>query len=360
MVIKKMIEKSIANEYDRSMALEIWKWIKGGLAAAVLSVGAWQSFYTVPANSIAVVQRFGAYSREENSGLRFKIPFGIERATKIPVQQIQTQEFGFRSISGGFIGSNEISKLGSGDLEEMIERSGKVPQGDLGNQMREILKSEYLMLTGDLNMADCEWIVQYNIKSAKDYLFNVKDPVNTLRDSSLSVMKQLTGNRSVDEVITVGREEYALQSKVELQKLLDECGTGINVVALKIQSSNAPAAVRSSFNAVSKALQEKESMINNAMKDYNTEVPRAAGEAQKEIEDAKGYYAKRVNEAKGDVLKFDQVYKAYAQAPLITRARMYYEAIDKFLPQAAEVRVVEQKGAEGGILLKYDLERGGK
>lgn len=330
-MIREFLEE-IPNAEVRKKAISASRWAKTGLVSLIAGIGLLGSFYTVPANSVAIVKRFGAYTRQEDSGLKMKIPL-IESVEKVPVTLPQTEEF-------GFIGTRK-------DLK------GKKNQ-------EAILQSEYLMLTGDLNMADVEWIIQYNIKDPKAYLFNVRDPQNLLRDCSLHVVKQLTGNRSVDEVITIGREEYENASKVELQKLLDECGSGIHVIVSKIQSTHAPQRVRPSFNAVSEAMQKKEEKISNAMEGYNQVVPKAEGEAKKLVEDARGYYAERVNHARGDVMKFSETYRQYAKSPEITRDRMWFEARSELLGKLNNLSIVEQKGIESGLWMRYDLKTGDK
>jgi len=320
--------EQIEDRRERADALNIWKkakrWGLAGLAAAAVVGTAFTSPYTIDKNSVAVLQRFGKYSGKVGPGLHFKLPFGMDKRTVVNVREPQTEEFGYRTPG-------------------------------LGTATPEELKGEYLMLTGDLGMADVEWIVQYDIKDPVAYTFNVKEPKNLLRDLSLSVNKQLIGDRSVDETITIGREEYEGLHKVELQKLLDECGSGMHVVALKLQSTNPPREVQPSFNDVSTAMQQKEGRVSEAMKEYNQVIPQATGDAQKRIEDAEGYRYQRVNAAKGDVLKFSKLFDQYVKATDITQQRMYYESISDFLSRAKDVTIMEQKGAEGGMLLKYDV-----
>jgi len=213
------------------------------------------------------------------------------------------------------------------------------------------------MLTGDLNITDVEWIVQYQIKDARSYLFNIREPRQAIRDASQAVMRQLIGNGSVDEAITIGRIAYESAAKESLQRLLDEYETGIHIVTVKLQSSNPPQRVRPAFNEVNKALQQKEQRINEAMKAYNEAIPKTEGEAKKLIETAKGYAAERVNRAQGDIAKFEKIYEQYSKAPDVTRQRMYLETMSKLLPLIPEKWIIEQGGAEGGILMKLDLER---
>jgi membrane protease subunit HflK len=169
-------------------------------------------------------------------------------------------------------------------------------------------------------------------------------------------MRQLIGNGSVDEAITIGRIEYEVQGKEMLQDLLDKYFTGIHIVTVKLQSSNPPARVRPAFNEVNKALQQKEQRINEAMKDYNEAIPRTRGEAKRVVEFAKGYAAERVNRAQGDVTKFEKILLEYQKAPTITRQRMYFETMSRLLPNIPEKWIIEQGGADGGVLLKLGLD----
>jgi membrane protease subunit HflK len=336
------------------------------LAVVVLAAsGLAGSIYTVPADSAGVVQRFGRFSRTTEPGIHLKAPFGIEEAVAVPVQKVQKEEFGFRTLEAGvnsrYLGADEIEgrRVNSEDLVRLIRESGERVSRSASSQMaetaREILRGEYVMLTGDLNIADVEWIVQYLIKDARSYLFNIREPRQTIRDASQAVMRQLIGNGSVDEAITIGRIEYEVSAKEALQKLLDEYETGIHVVTVKLQSSNPPQKVRPAFNEVNKALQQKETRINEANKAYNEAVPKSKGEAKKAIETARGYAAERVNQAMGDIAKFEKIYAEYIKAPDITRQRMYLETMSKVLPLIPEKWIIEQGGADGGILMKLDL-----
>jgi membrane protease subunit HflK len=294
-----------------------------------------------------------------------KLPWGIEIVTIVPVQKIQKEEFGFRTLKAGinsqYLGVSEIDsgQVDQEDLWKLIVESGEREPRRSGRSLsqagRDILQREYIMLTGDLNLIDVEWIVQYRIGDVKKFLFNVREPKQTIRDASQAVMRQLIGNGSVDEALTIGRVENEIRAKEGLQTLLDEYETGIYVVTVKLQSSNPPQQVRSAFNAVNMAIQQKEQRVNEAKKAYNETIPKTRGEAQKEIETAKGYAAERVNEAQGDVAKFERVYAEYSKAPEITKKRMYLETMSKVLPQITEKWIIEQGGADGGILMKLDL-----
>ncbi len=299
------------------------------------------------------------------SGLASSIYTVPVESVAVPVQKVQKEEFGFRTLEAGvnsrYLGADEIEgrRVSNEDLVRLIRESGERVSRSASYQMaetaREILRGEYVMLTGDLNIADVEWIVQYLIKDARSYLFNIREPRQTIRDASQAVMRQLIGNGSVDEAITIGRSEYEVSAKEALQELLNEYESGIYIETVKLQSSNPPQKVRPAFNEVNKALQQKETRINEARKAYNEAVPKSDGEAKKAIETAKGYAAERVNRALGDVAKFEKIYAEYVKAPDITRQRMYLETMSKVLPLIPEKWIIEQGGADGGILMKLDL-----
>lgn len=358
MVVKEVLEQIEDNE-AKNTALKTWKWVKRGFIGLVACIGLYSSLYTIPNDSVGVVQRFGSYSRTTEPGIHTKWPYGIERVTKVPIKRVQKEEFGFRSLRPGidsqYIGVEEIDqgKISDKDLEKMISGSGErdstPDKARLKEQAKGILKGEYLMLTGDLNMADMEFIVQYDIKDAVKYLFNIREPKETIRDCSNSIIRQLVGNGSVDEAINIGRVEYEVQSKVELQKLLDDYDTGINIVTVKLQSTNPPRNVRPAFHEVNSAMQIKEQRINEAKRTYNEAVPKAKGEALGLVESAKGYAAERVNKAEGDATKFEQVYGEFKKAPEVTMQRMYLETMSKVLPSITDKWIVEQDG-DGGLL----------
>ena len=342
-----------------------WKWIVIAALVVAAAVGLMTSVYTVPADSAGIVKRFGRYSRTTGPGIHLKAPYWIETSVAVPVTKVQKEEFGFRTLQAGvdsrYLGVEDIDARRSNaeDLVRLIRESGERASRSgalqLAEQAKEILRGEYVMLTGDLNITDVEWIVQYQIKDARSYLFNIREPRQTIRDASQAVMRQLIGNGSVDEAITIGRIEYEIAAKESLQAILDEYETGILIVTVKLQSSNPPQKVRPAFNEVNMALQQKETRINEAKKTYNEAVPKTKGEAKKLIETAKGYAAERVNMALGDIAKFEKIYEQYNKAPDITKQRMYLETMSKLLPLIPEKWIIEQDGADGGILMKLDL-----
>ena len=208
------------------------------LALAVL--GAWTAYYTVPSDSVAVVQRFGKYLKEVPPGLHFKLPLGIDAATIVPVKRQLKQEFGF--TTPGASDPYQSSAPGDG-------------------------KRETQMVTGDLNAALVEWVVQYRIADPAKFLFEVREPSETLRYVSESVMREVVGDRTVDEVITIGRQEIETEALVKMQALSTKYAMGISIDQVQLKNINPPGPVQESFNEVNQAQQEKEKLINEARRD---------------------------------------------------------------------------------------------
>ena len=273
------------------------------------------SFYTVEADEIAVVLMFGKSVRQAEPGLHFKLPLGIERAISVPVRKVFKEEFGFRTLKAGV-----RTQYDTGDFSE-----------------------ESLLLSGDLNIADVEWVVQYKIKNPENFLFSVRNPQRALRDLSESVMSRIIGDRTVTEVLTVGRIEIAAEVETHLQQLLDLYQTGLDVATVTLQDVNPPDEVKAAFNAVNEAKQEKERLINEAWRDYNQSVPKSKGLAAQQISEAQGYALKRVNEAQGDADRFKSIRTEYQKAKEVTRRRLYLEAMQQFLPQVKEIYVIDGK-----------------
>ncbi len=285
------------------------------LAIAVLAI-VLTSVKTVGPEEEGVVLNLGQYNRTVQPGLNFILPFGVERMYKIPVQRQLKHEFGFRTASAGV--------------------------------RTEYVKSSYIdessMLSGDLNMADVEWVVQYRIINSYQYLFRVRNAEKTLRDMSESVMRKVVGDRTVNEVLTVGRQEVASRAEVLLQKLCDEYQNGIRIDQVVLQDVNPPQTVKPSFNAVNQAQQERETLINEAESEYNQVVPRARGEAEETIQLAEAYALNRVNGAKGEAARFNALYEEYAKAPDVTKKRIYLETMERILPKLGNKIIVDEKG----------------
>lgn len=281
---------------------------------AVLT-GLWSAFYTVPADSEAVVLRFGRYQRTVPPGLRFKLPWGIESVRKLPVKRQLKAEFGF-----GTSGASNPHQ--SSDPEEWPR--------------------EKAMVTGDLNVALVEWVVQFRISDPRAFLFQVRDPEWTLRDVSEAVMRQVIGDRTVDEVITVGRQEIEFEALRELQRLVNLYELGLAIDQVQLKDVNPPEPVQASFNEVNQAQQERERAINVAKGEFNKAIPQARGTADQLVREAEGYATKRVNEAEGDAARFSSVLEQYAKAPEVTRQRLYLETAQEVLPRLGRRVVVDE------------------
>lgn len=274
------------------------------------------SIYQISPEEIGVILRFGKFVRTTNPGLHIKFPLGIERLIKVPVQRQLKKEFGFRTTRPGIRTEYRVTT----------------------ESMREAV-----MLTGDLNVAMVEWIVQYKIKNPYNYLFKIRDAESTFRYMNEAVVRRVVGDNSVDEVITVGRARIANEAKEELQKLCDLYEIGIEVNQLIFQDVNPPDPVKPSFNEVNESLQEKERKINEAWSEYNQEIPKATGEAEQTIRGAEGYAMERINNSKGDANRFIAIYREYARAPLVTRKRLYLETINLILPKISKKIIFDEK-----------------
>ena len=301
------------------------------LAAAVFllsSVGT--LIYTVEPDEVGVIQRFGKYVRTSNPGLHLKIPFGIETAKKIKVTHVFKEEFGFRTLQPG------IRSSFVGREQDLYRRPQEIYQGE------DPYLQESLMLTGDLNVAMVQWIVQFRVKDPVLYAFKVRNVRDTLRNMSEAIMNLVVGDHSINEVLTVGREKICRLVHDKLQEVLDGYQTGILITNVVLQDVTPPALVRPSFNEVNEAKQEKEKVINQAWEDYNRTIPKARGEAEKVVREAEGYALARVNTARGDADKFMEVWKAYKEAKDVTRIRLYLEAMQKVWPLIKEKYVIDQ------------------
>ena len=276
-------------------------------AAALLALaGLARGVYTVGPESVGVIQRFGRFVGTVGPGLRFKLPFGIDTVTILPIKRQLKMEFGF-----GTAGSTNPDQAASA-----------------GEQERE---SD--MVTGDLNAAHVEWVVQYEISDPERFLFNHREPGPTLRDLAESVIREVVGDRTVDEVLTIGRQDIENDAITKLTALVQELRMGLHVQQVQLKNVHPPQAVQKSFDEVNRAQQEREQLINQANGEYNKVVPRASGEAEKMLSEADGWAAKRVNEAEGDVARFKALLAQYEKAPEVTRQRLYLEALSDVLPR---------------------------
>ncbi len=298
-----------------------------GVVALVVLAGVWSAFYTVEAESEAVILRFGKHIKTVPNGLHFKLPWGIDRAYSVKVKRQLKQEFGF--------GTPEATNpYQASDRREWPEEKN--------------------MVTGDLNAALVEWVVQYRIEDPAQYLFQVRNPDATLRDVSESVMREVVGDRTVDEVITIGRQEIGQEALRKLQAVVEEYTMGIKIDQVQLKPVNPPESVQASFNEVNSAQQEKESAINRANGEYNKVIPRARGEADQKISAAEGYKARRINEAEGDVAAFTALLTEYTKAPEVTRRRLYLETMAEVLPKVGKKIILDDDAS--GILPLLNLD----
>ena len=286
---------------------------------AILLFTAW---FQVEADSEGVVLRLGKYNRTMGPGLHLKIPFGIETLYLVPSQRQLKEEYGFRTARAGV-----RTQYSGRDFPE-----------------------ESLMLTGDLNIADLEWSVQYRISNPVDYLFRVRNVPKTFRDMTEAVMREIVGDRTVNEVLTVGRTELAQAVEDQLQELCDQYETGLRVAQVILQDVSPPDQVKPSFNEVNQAQQEREKLINQARGEYNREVPRARGQAEQQVSQAEGYAIDRINRAKGEASRFNQLYAEYRKAPEVTRRRIYIETLNRVLPKVGR-KLIMNKDAQNIVPL---------
>jgi membrane protease subunit HflK len=275
------------------------------------------SVYTVKQNEIGVVQRFGRWVRNQGPGLSFKIPFGIEKVTKVNVMEFQTEEFG-TGVSRAPDQFTKRSRFGSGANTANVA----------------------LMLTGDLNVAQVPWIVQFRVKDPKNFLFKVRDVRRLLIDMSEATMRLVVGDRSINEVINK-RKEIADEAKILLQKEMDQAEAGILVNTVELKKTNVPAPVQPSFNEVNQATQQKEQIIYQAKEDYNKAIPAARGQAQRTVKIAEGYALNRVNRAEGDAARFKAVYKEYIKARDVTKRRLYLETLKVLFPKLGPKYIID-------------------
>ena len=300
------------------------------LAAIVLvGLGLWTAYYTVPSDSVAVVQRFGKYLKDVPPGLHFKLPLGIDTATIVPVKRQLKQEFGF--TTPGATDPFQSPRDGRRETE---------------------------MVTGDLNAALVEWVVQYRIADPAKFLFEVREPGRTLRHVSESVMREVVGDRTVDEVITIGRQEIETEALVKMQELSSKYAMGISIDQVQLKNINPPRPVQESFNEVNQAQQEKEKLINEARRDYNKVIPLAEGEKDQRIREADGYRLKRINEAEGDAARFSALLAEYSKAPEVTRRRIYIETLQEVMPAIRSTIIVDEQSHSILPLLNLDSQQG--
>ena len=285
------------------------------IGVAFLGWAALSSYYTVQPEERAVVKRFGRVIGITDPGLHFKLPFGLDRVQLVATERVLKQEFGFRT-----------------EDSSALERTRFADQD---------FPSESLMLTGDLNIIQVEWVVQYRIGDPIRYLYGMRDPTRTLRDLSESVMRRVVGNRIGSEVLTIGRVEIANTARDEIQAAMDKYDNGIRIITVEMQDVVPPPRVQPAFNEVNEARQELERMVNEATMQANQAIPRAQGTANRIISEAEGYATERVNRSLGETARFTSVLLEYRNVPEVTRSRLYLETLSEALPRIGSVVVVQ-------------------
>jgi membrane protease subunit HflK len=300
------------------------RWMIIGLLFVIFLVS---SVFTVNPEEIGVIQRFGKFTRVVSPGLNFKLPFGVETVKKVPVERQLKEEFGFRTKTAGV----------------RTEYAGRAFQ------------KESLMLTGDLNAAEVEWIVQFRISDPYKFLFKVRNAISTFRDMNEALMREVVGDRSVSEVLTIGRVEIAHTVTTKLQELCDQYETGIKVDQVVLQDVNPPDPVKPAFNEVNEAQQEREKLINQARSEYNKVIPKARGDALRIIEEARGYAVERVNQSRGEAARFNAIFREYLRAPEVTRQRIYLETMNDVLPRVGRKLITDKEAT--GILPLFQFSK---
>ena len=282
--------------------------IAGILVVAFLGT----SVYIVDQTEESVITRFGRFRDIKGPGLHFRLPFGIDKQYLVNVTAVQTEQFGFRTLTSG------VSSTYAG------------------------ITNESTMLTGDLNIIEVEWIIQYRVTDPKAWVFNVMERTETIRDVSRSIINMLVGDRAIMDIMGSQRSAIENEAAVFMNETFRGYGLGIDVIAVKLQNIDPPSGVQEAFDDVNKAEQDQNRLINEGQQAYNAEIPRTKGEADRLVQIAQGYAAERVNRARGDVSRFNSVYEEYRRAPEVTRRRLYYEMIEEVFKDDSETVVIDR------------------
>ncbi len=325
---KKVIE--IASQVKKKFTSNPKKSILPFLAVIVIVlavIGGSSAMYKVDTEETGVVLRFGKFAKFSDPGLHFKIPFGVEQVYLVPTGRVLKEEFGYRTVTPG--------------IKTSYNRRG--------------LEEESLTLTGDLNVSDVEWIVQFQVSDPFKYIFKIKDPIGTIRDIAEAMVRKTIGNADVTQVLTTDRAALADQIQQALQATLKQYDIGIRIVTVKFQDVNPPEAVKDAFNEVNEAEQQKESLIFQAREQYNREVPKARGEAKRALQEAQGYAVERINKARGETNRFVALLTEYRKAPTVTRRRIHIETMEQVLPKLDETYIMDDKN--GGLLPLLPLRK---
>ena len=325
------LEATLQELGNRLREFRVWR-IAAAVGVLLVAILVWSSWFTVQPEETGVVQRFGAVVRTVEPGLHFKFPWGIETVRFVPTARVLKEEFGFRTTAAG-----------AGQRTQSADKT---------------FKDVSLMLTGDLNVIDVKWIVQYRIEDPILYLFRIREPRQTILDIAEAVMRRVVGNRLGSDVLTVGRAAVSTEVKEEMQKILTLYKTGVRLVTVELQDVTPPDTVKPAFNEVNEARQDRERTINQAQEQANREIPKARGEATRTITEAEGYAVERVNRATGEATRFRAVLDEYQRAPEVTRRRLYLEAMGAILPEAKALYIVD--AAQKALVPWLPLESGSK
>jgi modulator of FtsH protease HflK len=280
-----------------------------------IAVWALSGFYRVGADEQGVVLRFGKYTNMTQPGLNYHLPFPIESVMTPKVSKVNRIDVGFRS-------SNEGSRGVIGDIKE-----------------------ESAMLTGDENIVDINYSVFWVIGDASKYLFNIQDPIGTIKSVAETAMREVIARKKIQTILTQGRAEIEIEVQKIMQQILDSYNSGVNITQIQAQKSDPPAQVIDSFRDVQAAKADKERAQNEAEAYANDVIPRARGEAAKIVQEAEGYKKEVVAQAEGEASRFIAIYNEYAKAKNVTQERMYLETMEKVLSGVNKIIIDKQSGS---------------
>lgn len=304
-------EEQKIKKVKKGMSPSILVWL---IILVVVIAAGFSSFYVVDETENAVITRLGKYTETVGSGLHAKLPFGIDKSYTVPVKVVQMEQFGFKTVKAG-----------------------------RNNEYKNNIGAESTMLTGDLNIVDVEWIIQYRIVDPKQWLFGVYEKNQTIRDISRSVINELVGDRAILDVMSSERSTIETLALDMMNENFKQFGLGINVIAVKLQNIVPPSGVQDAFEDVNKATQDRNRFINEGKEAYNAEIPKAQGEADRLLQVAEGYAAERVNMAKGDVARYNAVYEEYKKAPKVTKERIYLETMDEIFGSEKKPELIDSE-----------------
>lgn len=306
-----MADEEKIKKVKKSASPAILFWL---IVLVVVVIAGFSSFYIVDETENAVITRFGKYTTTVGSGLHFKLPFGIDKNYNVDISTVRAEQFGFKTVKAG-----------------------------RNNEYKNNISEESEMLTGDLNIVDVEWIIQYKVVDPKQWLFGVYEKEQTVRDISRSVINTLVGDRAILAVMSSERSTIQELARDMMNDNFKSLGLGINVTTVQLQNVVAPSEVQAAFEDVNKASQDMKRYINEGKEAYNAEIPKAKGEAERLLQVAEGYAAERVNMAKGDVARFNAVYEEYKRSPKVTKERLYLETMDEIFGSEKKPELIDSE-----------------